>query len=536
MGFGINEGKKRVAIVLRKLNIFPQAIWNGDQANFPDAVGLTAVAHDESLTGNGTIGSPLGVIFPDSPVGSMRWANARPTDGKWVSAGAQEGFLDANKLFYYAGGDTQSVYGGAVWAFNKLVIASDYRSIFWGVSSFETIRYGSKRQLEDADGAVLIPRYDTPDFNTRLSVIGDECFAGVYNTDGRYGFLYSPDQGASWEFFAQDDITSIPSGFAKNGNVYVMVTNDGSIYYTETPLGVWMLADDSTFDGLYDVIWSPTLGMFVAGGLGVIGLSSDGINWTTAGEFTWDDGDGDMPDPIVQVIDDGGKVYLLGAYSEKIYTTNDGENFSDIEVGFGYKTQMAVSGNSIAVTAEDTALISIDGGATFNMVGISGEIKSVATDGTYFYFVSAIGTLIIKLPVTGVFAGGVATFTDNPSAGDTITVGNKTYTFVDSGPSETDILIGATLADTLANFDFSDDFGDGDYFTFSNDSTHIYLKADNWGIAYNGIATEVVSAVGSFAEPVTSGGADVETVNTYFCTVHMSEISDTNRLWIKIDN
>jgi hypothetical protein len=50
-----------------------------------------------------------------------------------------------------------------------------------------------------------------------------------------------------------------------------------------------------------------------------------------------------------------------------------------------------------------------------------------------------------------VAATGSITFAANPSDGDTITLNGITFTFVDAAPAGNEILIGATLADTLDN-------------------------------------------------------------------------------------
>lgn len=61
--------------------------------------------------------------------------------------------------------------------------------------------------------------------------------------------------------------------------------------------------------------------------------------------------------------------------------------------------------------------------------------------------------LLLGAPTTstGVAATGSYTFSDQPAASATITVGGQAFTFVASNPTANQILIGATLAETVAN-------------------------------------------------------------------------------------
>ncbi|PHY20970.1 hypothetical protein CSW59_06880 [Caulobacter sp. BP25] len=62
-------------------------------------------------------------------------------------------------------------------------------------------------------------------------------------------------------------------------------------------------------------------------------------------------------------------------------------------------------------------------------------------------------TLLLGPPTTtqGVAASGKITFAANPSTNDTITVGGQAFTFKSANPGANQILIGATLAETLRN-------------------------------------------------------------------------------------
>ena len=61
--------------------------------------------------------------------------------------------------------------------------------------------------------------------------------------------------------------------------------------------------------------------------------------------------------------------------------------------------------------------------------------------------------LLLGTPTTiaGVAATGSFTFTAQPATSATINIGGTAFTFVASGPTATQILIGSSLADTLAN-------------------------------------------------------------------------------------
>lgn len=59
--------------------------------------------------------------------------------------------------------------------------------------------------------------------------------------------------------------------------------------------------------------------------------------------------------------------------------------------------------------------------------------------------------VLIGAGTAAVKASGTLTYSTNPSASDTITVGTTTLTYVASDPTSSQILIGDTLADTLAN-------------------------------------------------------------------------------------
>ena len=104
-------------------------------------------------------------------------------------------------------------------------------------------------------------------------------------------------------------------------------------------------------------------------------------------------------------------------------------------------------------------------------------------------------------------------FSDNVSNGDTVTIGSKTYTFVTSTTSANDILIGSTLAISMANaISAVNEAEVGNYhadttinlhaYAYASDSDAITLIARKSGLEYNNLTLEnsaTVITTGTFS-------------------------------------
>lgn len=112
---------------------------------------------------------------------------------------------------------------------------------------------------------------------------------------------------------------------------------------------------------------------------------------------------------------------------------------------------------------------------------------------------------LIAATVPGVQASGTATFSNQPTANDTLTVGETVLKFVSGDPSdEGDVKIGSDLAATLDNIIAalpSDVVG-------SKASSVLTIKAKSAGTAGNSIALAESSSVITLSGDALSGGVD----------------------------
>lgn len=119
-------------------------------------------------------------------------------------------------------------------------------------------------------------------------------------------------------------------------------------------------------------------------------------------------------------------------------------------------------------------------------------------------------------------AEGLLTFDALPSAAETVTLGTQTYTWVSALSAADDILIGATIADTIANFIAAVNGGAGEgtvYGTGTSANTDLYaleflspqvtVRALTAGAAGNSIVTTETMADGYFAAATLTGGQDI---------------------------
>lgn len=118
--------------------------------------------------------------------------------------------------------------------------------------------------------------------------------------------------------------------------------------------------------------------------------------------------------------------------------------------------------------------------------------------------VNASGQLIAAT-VEGVQASGTATFSGQPSANDTLTIGETELTFVSAGPAEEgNVQIGSDLAATLDNIIAAlPDSVEG-----SKASSVLTIKAKAAGTAGNSIALAKSSSAITLSGSALSGGVD----------------------------
>lgn len=117
--------------------------------------------------------------------------------------------------------------------------------------------------------------------------------------------------------------------------------------------------------------------------------------------------------------------------------------------------------------------------------------------------------------VEGVKASGVLTFTGQPTATHTVTIGGVVYTFVASADEAGEVTIGATLDDTIANL--ADEIN-GEGFTDIHElvsavaaATTLTVTALEMGTEGNAIATTETSTAASWANATLTGGVDQTT-------------------------
>lgn len=109
-----------------------------------------------------------------------------------------------------------------------------------------------------------------------------------------------------------------------------------------------------------------------------------------------------------------------------------------------------------------------------------------------------------------VAASGTITFSANPSANDTVTVGSTTLTFVSGTPEDGEVKIGTNLAGTIANI-LAEGFGDS--VVLENDSdTKIKVTAAEKGTSGNSIALGKSSTAITVSGAALSGGVASNTV------------------------
>jgi hypothetical protein len=366
MGFGQGSGKRRFVDVLKKWNIFPQAVWSGTQANFPDAVGLTAVAHDESLTGNGTPSSPLGVLLSDAdtPIGSVVFSQTRPTNGRWanVNNNAGEFFADKNKVIYdfqsarNVGVDqliaSLSSQGGKLW------INSAYNMLCKGdrLSDTSTVREGAYNYLYDIDNSndYVLSSYANNGLNEIPYVFGNEIFLNACENGGAYGFLYSSDNGATWQFIATE--VNANCSFAFDGTTYVRAHDNGQVFTATDPLGTWTERSFDSMTVCYDVKWIERLSLFVACGTH-LETSADGETWNTESLSIVDY-------QLLQIIDDGTTLFTYESGLNTIYSSTDAVTWTPKTTPVSESSgQIAFNGQNIIIASGSNIIdYSTDGG------------------------------------------------------------------------------------------------------------------------------------------------------------------------------
>ena len=117
--------------------------------------------------------------------------------------------------------------------------------------------------------------------------------------------------------------------------------------------------------------------------------------------------------------------------------------------------------------------------------------------------VNSSGVLIAAV-VDGVKASGTATFSANPSANDTITIGSTVIKFVSADPETGEVKIESELADTLDNLIEALP----ESVTGSKSSGVVTITAASAGVAGNSIALAKSSSAITLSGDALSGGVD----------------------------
>ena len=121
----------------------------------------------------------------------------------------------------------------------------------------------------------------------------------------------------------------------------------------------------------------------------------------------------------------------------------------------------------------------------------------------------------------GEIASGTVTFSANPDANDTLKIDDTTITFVASTPSDGEVLIGDTVAETIENV-LAVDFGDNVELTKTG-TTEITVSAVAKGTAGNSIALVKSSDAITVSGATLSGGVASNTV-----TVKLQDSDDNS--------
>lgn len=104
-------------------------------------------------------------------------------------------------------------------------------------------------------------------------------------------------------------------------------------------------------------------------------------------------------------------------------------------------------------------------------------------------------------------ATGLLSLLGQPTAGNTITIGTETYTFVSTTPGADEIEIGATVADTVDNIIAELNGGSAVVTAAQGPGNSVALTAVTAGVAGNSIATTSVGANLVFGAATLQGGA-----------------------------
>lgn len=149
----------------------------------------------------------------------------------------------------------------------------------------------------------------------------------------------------------------------------------------------------------------------------------------------------------------------------------------------------------------------------------------------------------IEAPNT--FATGTLTFTGIPTAGETLTVGGKTYTWASPVGAANTVLIGATTADCISNLVAAINAGAGAGTAYGTGTTantdagaQIYLdpqmtlNAVTIGTAGNAVATTSTTANATFDNATLTGGQDIPADDEF--TIERLPIDTTGVLAVQV--
>lgn len=190
---------------------------------------------------------------------------------------------------------------------------------------------------------------------------------------------------------------------------------------------------------------------------------------------------------------------------------------------------------SIFVDGIPYALTGMNFAEVTNLNGVASVIQTAlltATSGTQTVVYNSIyNNFVVTDDTTGTSSVigfiasprgiGSAAFSTQPAANDTLTIDGVAITFVSSGPTGNEVLIGSTLADTLANLETflsSQTSGDLALMTYYVVGSTLYIQSIATGTAGDFYALAKISAAITLSGSTLAGGAGTDISAMTSCT------------------
>ncbi len=295
-----------------------------------------------------------------------------------------------------------------------------------------------------------------------------------YVAVGQKGAIVTSSDGQNWQLqppVTYQDIRAI----AWNGSLFVAVGAQATNREILTsPDGInWTSRSFPDYVHLFDVTWGN--GQFIAvGAQGKAFASSDGITWTSTGNFS-------LTDTFNDIEWDGSR-FLLVTKSGTLYLSTDGSTWTKASTGYFPKAAASNGSRIVAVGSPDTIIFSDDDGATWSTIVDPdlGDLRDILWDGNQFIAVGS--TLFYSSDGENwtAAASDAEGFTMNslaPAAGGFVAVG-KGGVILTSGDGQSWQRQGSSLADK----NLSAPLWDGSRFVVIESSRHVLTSSDglNW--------------------------------------------------------